>query len=281
MKSATMTLLLLLLLTPTDTAEDGAILIFILAGQSNAAGYGVKWEAARALHGPALPGTILHYCQGSPSRPRCSSGWVPLSGTGNRLPPSPGSELAIGAAVHNYSQLPVGIIKVTFNGTGLAQSNKPDWNTGSAELFQILLERIRLAVQELPSHLGARLAGFFWLQGESDALEGPDQPNQANGYERNLNDLIRQVRLELRQPELPVVIARISPPESTRNGRLFSYRHTVREAQSRLARGNRKIAQVNTDDLPRQEDDLHFTEKGQSILGRRFVEAWLKLTSSH
>jgi hypothetical protein len=55
-----------------------------------------------------------------------------------------------------------------------------------------------------PGYAGqkAELAGFFWFQGIADG----DSPSAASEYEKNLANLIRDLRKGLSSPELPFVV---------------------------------------------------------------------------
>ena len=269
--------LFFLLLSPAETARENVLFIFILAGQSNATGYGIEWKDL-PNHRITAGKNLFWYAQGSPERPLYSWQWVPLGGKKHRALPAIGAELALGEGLSRHLQHPVGIIKVTFDGTALARVGKPDWNVDSGELFTRMLEEVKSALREAEGTAEARLAGFFWMQGESDAVEGKAQPGMAKRYRKNLQALVVTLRKHFGQDTLPVVIARISPPERDRKGRHFRYREMVRRAQRQVAMGDRWTALVETTDLSRQEDDLHFTAESQQVLGGRFADAWLALT---
>lgn len=53
---------------------------------------------------------------------------------------------------------------------------------------------------------GTELAGFIWLQGTADAASSA----KAKSYEKNLANLIRDLRKDLKAPKLPVVVAALA-----------------------------------------------------------------------
>ncbi len=270
-------LLLFLAFYPTATGEEDIFLVFILAGQSNATGFGIKWKDIPNPHRKAGKDNLLWYAQGIPSRPLHSGSWVPLGGEVHRSLPAIGAELAIGEKLSSMLHQPVGIIKIAFDGTALAGNRKLDWNVDSRELFDQMMEQIEFALNAMPDTRYVQLAGLFWMQGESDAKNGPGQPGMARRYGTNLQKLIGTLRTRLGKPYLPVVIAGISPPVKDEKGRRFEYRNTVRDAQRKIAAADEQIALVETQDLPRQGDNLHFSAEGQYMLGIRFADAWCTL----
>ena len=269
-------LLMFLLLLPQVLVERTPFPLFILAGQSNASGFGVKGVSMQAKL-ESERRLWLWYLQGDPRWPLTASRWVVLGGEVHRGLPSVGAELTLGTRLASLLHSDLGIIKVAFDGTSLGQSPGADWNVSSNELFGQLLGQVAMAMDALPSHLEPVLCGFFWMQGESDAVAGNGQPALAEGYGKNLRDLVIALRQALARPGLPVIIARISPPAVDRRGRRFPFRGQVRRGQTEVAQALEQMAVIDTRGLPRQADDLHFTAEAQQQLGLRFARAWWRL----
>jgi hypothetical protein len=112
-----------------------------------------------------------------------------------------------------------------------------------------------------------QVAGFFWMQGESDA----SQLAWAQAYQTNLANFIRRIRTDFDNVSLPFVFARIS------DSRLMLYREPVRVAQAAVDAADTNAVMVNTDDLPLSTDNIHYTDAGLLTLGQRFARAWLNL----
>ena len=98
---------------------------------------------------------------------------------------------------------------------------------------------------------GYELAGFVWYQGWNDGVD----PKQAvPEYERNLVNLIKDVRKDLKAPKLPVVIGELTGPWVDAPGAWA----TLRKAQANAAnrpefKGN--VLFVETHDFVRRPED--------------------------
>lgn len=161
----------------------------------------------------------------------------------------------------------VAAVKLAYGSTSLAADWSPQREGG---LYRLLLGRVALAEQRFRAQYpDARLspAGFFWLQGESDALSAV----QAEAYERNLHELIKHIRADLGEPELPVVVGRIR-----REGG-WPYAEQVRTAQEHVAAALPRVALVDTDRLELDADMAHFSSRGTLTLGRLMGEAYVAL----
>jgi len=121
------------------------------------------------------------------------------------------------------------------------------------------------------------IAGALWMQGERDARS----KEMAEGYQENLTRLIASLREDTHVADLPVLIGRICPRMLVVDlgpcVRIHAYREQVRAAQVAVAAKDPRVELIYTDDLP-QFDNLHFDAAGQLALGRRFAQAYLKLT---
>jgi hypothetical protein len=117
------------------------------------------------------------------------------------------------------------------------------------------------------------VAGFFWMQGETDGAQAP----HARAYEANLQAFIARVRTDLgtahsKRP-LPFVLGRVGPPP--RRG--YAHQELVRAAQVRVAKAVTAVAWVDTDDLARDTDGIHLLAPGVLTLGERWAAAWQRL----
>lgn len=109
---------------------------------------------------------------------------------------------------------------------------------------------------------------FCWMQGERDAKE-----NLQAAYRDALQQLIANLRRDLKQPNMNFVIGRLSDHLKADNAPW----EAVRQAQVALAQADPRGAWVDCDDLNNKEkngvkvDDLHYTKEGYELLGRRYV----------
>ena len=109
---------------------------------------------------------------------------------------------------------------------------------------------------------------FCWMQGERDARE-----NLSAAYPDALQQLITNLRRDLKQPKMNFVIGRLSDfgkPD-------YADWQNVRKAQVALAEKDKLGAWVDCDDLNDKEkngvknNDLHYTKEGYELLGRRYA----------
>lgn len=101
---------------------------------------------------------------------------------------------------------------------------------------------------------------FAWMQGERDAKSG-----LSASYEEALKGLIESVREDLKDPDMAVVIGRLS---DHRKGE--THWDAIRAIQEKVAAADRRGAWVDSDDL-NGDRGLHCTKDGFVELGRRFA----------
>ena len=108
---------------------------------------------------------------------------------------------------------------------------------------------------------------FVWMQGESDAQRGT-----AEVYEESLRGLVKQLRDDLKRPDLTVVIGRLSEYRTGQAGW-----DTVRAAQVKVAESDPLVGWVDTDNINGGKAALHYTQKGYAEMGRRFAAKSIEL----
>lgn len=113
-------------------------------------------------------------------------------------------------------------------------------------------------------------AGILWLQGESDA----SHPIKiALTYHRNLERLLARMRQLTGNPDLPVVIARITESNLGENGSpVLSHARIVQKAQKIVAETNANMTYIEPPDWIGWSDPWHYDSKTYMELGRRFAE---------
>lgn len=225
---------LLLSLALSATAMAGKpVHLFILSGQSNMAGMNPK--------AGFVPEAGKLFPEGEVVYLKVAAGGQPI-----RLWVSEWNEIA---AKHN--------LDVRIKGSG------PD-NDGT-KFYQPILKQYKALVAK---HSKPASVTFCWMQGERDAKEKLDA-----AYPDAMRQLITNLRRDLNQPEMNVVIARISDFAKEDNKSWTA----VREAQVAVAEADPRGAWVDCDDLNDKEkkgvkrDDLHYTKEGYTLLGRRYA----------
>jgi hypothetical protein len=242
-------------LTAANSDETLAPLkVFILAGQSNMRGLGNPKDLPQVLQRKQPRVILFQACQADNGLP--AHVWIPLQ-PGSSF----GPEIGFGSSITiGYPKQQIGLIKLGIDGTSIGSWS----NTG---YYKQLMDLIK----ECSKTRKIDITGVVWMQGESDAMT----QRLADSYQKNLMTLIAKLRADCKKPALPFVCGRISsslPPTH------FPYLQTVRTAQD-LSKSERAIM-VDTDDLPTYDDDVHFTGKGQLILGHRFALAMFPTQSA-
>ncbi len=220
------------------------IQVFLLAGQSNMVGEG---QPVSAGTGPK-PNLVMW--QGGAWRP-ASDPVTPL----NLEPSGVGPAMTFGLDVlsHEPSGTVVGLIMCAEGGSSIRQ-----WQPGKA-LYRYCVQAAQAA--------GGTVAGFVFLQGETEARSSSGGATWASGFA----NLEKQVQTDF--GPIPVVLGQIGVIDSSN----YPYQQAVRDAQAAAVVGHPEIALVKSSDLPISKDGVHFTLASEQTLGRRFGEAWASL----
>jgi hypothetical protein len=177
-----------------------------------------------------------------------------------------GPELSAAAALAaKHPTATIAVVKLAHNGTSLAFDWRPRTVVG---LYRQLIDRVvqARASMEAQLHRRVEIAGFFWMQGETDAM----WKAMANDYAGNLAAFITSVRADLASPDMPFVIGRIA--DLKRINRAFRYSDVVRDAQLEVASTVPQTYLASTDGLERDPSSpAHYDTRGTVDLGRRFV----------
>ena len=211
-----------------------------------------------------------------------------------------GPEIGLARNLWDQGRRNMVILKVTYglqrlaatpNGTfgGLA-----DWNTQSiGESY----DNLKLKKNQLASIMQTNgdkysMDGFYWVQGESDAVKG----ETLNNYQNNLTSLLNSIKADLgMHPDAVKVIGKISGQYCLTNVYNLIYNpegcgvnlcilsihpcsseelltqgnNNVRQAIQNIADSDPKIFAVETEDLARVYDFVHMSSVSQLTLGRR------------
>ncbi|WP_437931415.1 sialate O-acetylesterase [Sorangium sp. So ce291] len=283
--------------------------VFVLAGQSNMVGFGVGADLPPELR--SQPDIWYdHYNpdarEGGPYASATSTDWGALEPKGDARRYGP--EITFGRAVAAaFPEQRIAIVKVAQGGTNLVDH----WGRGlppdpevlyKSQLYHTLLgsldsatytgDRALLYPDEVTRLDGAlarleseghdvEIAALIWMQGENEAGW-----SAAFRYGDALRGFIAAAREDLRVPDLPVVLGRISDNLYPANGGPIAAGReanidAVRAAQVAVADEDPRVAWVDTDDFtPRAPDDAyHFDSAAYQVLGQRFADAYIALAS--
>jgi len=208
-------------------AGSSPLKVFILAGQSNMQGQGkIKMDPRRnegkgtleyLVKNPATAKRYKHLVDDKGRWVVRDDVWIWYLGRKGKLTVGYGArsdmigpELQFGHVVGDYFDNQVLLIKTAWGGKSLAKDFRPPSSGGEVGPYYIqMLKHVREVLTNLkelfPDYDGGgyELAGFGWHQGWNDRI------NQAfnDEYEKNLANLIRDIRRDLGVKELPFVIA--------------------------------------------------------------------------
>lgn len=229
--------------------------LFLLIGQSNMAGRGPISPADQ------LPmDRVLKFNAGGK--------WVPavdplhfdkaIAGVG--LGRSFAAEIA-----RDHPDVTIGLIPCAVGGSPIAawQSGALYRETG-AHPWDDALRRARAALPD------GTLKGILWHQGESDA-----HVEKVAAYEAELIDLVARWRVALKAPEVPFIVGQMGRFE----GKPWTeYQEQVDAATRALVDAVPYTAYVSAEGLLDRGDKIHFSTPSYYEFGRRYAEAYRKLT---
>lgn len=258
--------------------------VYLLGGQSNASGRGVKnqfapcylefYESFRGAR--AIPEDQRILGVG-----RSDAGPIKLGYTGfGMCDGGNGPEIAAGYVLNEWYQKDpalkgrrICIIKHTKGGTSLSGGWKPNGTLsmdGDGPNFRLFQETVSGGLQRLRDAYPTdtiRIAGMMWHQGESDAGAGVSTQD----YQKLMVQLIGEVRAKYTSGKaFPFVIGLLS-----KDGRMTHER--IVEAQKEAARLTANVRAISTDGFEMNPDKLHYSAKGQESLGKAFAEALIQM----
>lgn len=249
----------------SDTeVSDDTFHIFLLMGQSNMAGYGdvlpddsKEMEGVRMLREVKGQTDKYHWCPAKhPIHSRLQSDRFGLAGPF--------------AKTHRelYPQISVGLIPMGWGGAPITKMNK------GTPFYQEVVHKSLWAKKQ------GKLKAILWHQGESDTVTS----EQADLYEGRLMQLIKDVRLDLDEPDLIFIIGNLAEFYGT--GRDHSDPERVRKINK-----VKEILRNMPDKLPhvgfvestglRSHDhhQVHFNRESYIIFGERYLDAYWNMTN--
>lgn len=132
--------------------------------------------------------------------------------------------------------------------------------TGHPE-FGNMYNKLLSITDSLTKGYNVKLKALLWMQGERDARI----PEAGIDYYKNFELLINSIRKDLKNPEMPVIYGKINPPKER-----YPVLDTVVNAQKRISEELTNTYIVETDNIEKWEDNLHYSSNGQIDLGTRF-----------
>jgi sialate O-acetylesterase len=151
---------------------------------------------------------------------------------------------------------PIALLPAALGGSPLEA-----WHPGTGPLFANLKAMVDGA--------GGRIQGILWYQGETDA-----EPGKAEDYLERFLASVAGWRKELRHPDLPILTVQLARYRSDRPGGEDREWSRVREAQRQAALRDARICVTPALDLP-LDDTIHIGTAGNLTLGARLARCAL------
>lgn len=231
--------------------------LYVIAGQSNAAGYG-----RGPFYDPPEPG--VHLLRNSGLWDIASHPFNESTATihpENREGANPGHSpfLAFGRIIRQRTGWPIGLIQTALGGSPLKS-----WNPAEdGALYNNMLRIVQSA--------GGRIRGVLWYQGCSDA-----NPGDAATYLDRFRNVVDSWRQDLNDPELPVLTVQLNRYTAVTAADEAANRAwgTVREAQRQAAETIPGVHVIPALDCP-LSDEIHNSPAGNMMIGERMANAAL------
>lgn len=179
-----------------------------------------------------------------------------------------GMEMTLAATLRAYAPLDTFyLVKTAWSGTALDSEWLPPSRQGPGVLWSAMVNGVGSALAALPGP-PTPIDGFFWMQGENDALVR----TQADAYHDNLKALVGDLRSIWQDSTIPFVVGLV-PAIPT-----WVFGSTVRDAQVLVSMELEGIDTVETTDL--ETDGIHYTAAGLKEFGFCMARKWLSMRGS-
>ena len=306
-------LLVVASLIPRPVDEPEPIQIFLLAGQSNMEGQAVvdlvhekyynggRGTLIRLLDDPAMAKRMGHLRQANGEWTVRDDVWVRYRTGNDVLKSGPlsigyavyddlhhfGPELQLGHVLGDAIDAPILLIKTCWGGKSLHVDFRPPGAGGeTGPYYQQMVAEYREALEAIDKEFPQladrprKLSGFFWFQGWNDMFDG----DALKEYEANLINLVKDVRKEFRQPNLPVVIGELGNGGPKAGNNMLAIRKAQKAAAKALG-PNTMFVQTSQFARPAKESPNvghghHWYGNAESyfLIGDALGQALLRLT---
>jgi hypothetical protein len=281
--------------------KEKPVMVFVLAGQSNAVGYNhisqlPPGDERLPLILDSLSGVLLW--PGSNANPKYAGTWTNLKpGVSDISTNEPykngcfGPEIGFALTLKEiFREEKIAIIKYASGATGIARSSDytdyipalagfddqnlnwhpPGKGLDAGILYKGLIENIFAAIADLKAEgQSVKICGFLWMQGEH---EGGISKKMALDYDKLLMRFRDSIYEELKISDVPFLIGEV-------NSHTWAYGDLARNSQAGACRRIEKCVLIKTTDLPRGGigGEAHFNAQGMLLLGERFARGYLQI----
>ena len=241
--------------------------IFVLSGQSNAVGVAANTDFPMEYQ---TEQTNVQIWAGMQVDISLTNRWINVKpGFGNNLANS-GCELSFAREISKrFPNEHFRIIKGAWSATSMVDYwLSPSAGTpAKADFYHSLINStIQPALNSITANGDSyELAGFLWMQGESDAIV----ETSANAYESNLSNFITDIRKDLNVEKLPFIIAKIDATPS------WPFNAIVRQAQDNVASKLKNVGIFDTHGF--ETDGIHYLSAGYVKMGIQFSNQYINV----
>ena len=228
--------------------------IILIAGQSNAEGYGKGYEYLKYIpHDP-----IYEYIHNKGFR-FASDKKYGFRNIAASFALYFGEEYCNGGLLKNYRKLL--LLNTAVGGTGFSD-NRWKWAD------DLSVHMINIAKELLSINSNNRIKAFLWHQGEADVLSHMSSLD----YEKNLKLLIKNTREALNIENVPFISGNMVPEWMEKNPYSFEIAAVTRNLMNKLP----FCGYVESDDLTGNDspDIIHFSRKSCLELGKRYFDKY-------
>jgi len=242
-----------------DTAKEKKQYVILMGGQSNMVGSGRIADLDTVI----VPDHITYFNRGM---------YPDFSQDSARF----GPEVGLSQVLHqHFPDSNFILVKYAIGGASLLDW-APDYDstqavvTGNAH-FGAMYDSLWKHVDQATAMTDqtTEIVALLWMQGERDARI----PEAGVDYYPRFKTLIERIRQDADRPNLPIIFG-LANPDPAR----YAAVDTVQNAQRRIASEMDQVRMVDTSDLDKWDDKVHYNSAGQLELGRRFgralVEHW-------
>ena len=230
--------------------------LFLLVGQSNMAGRGVVEEQDKTPH----PRVLMLSEEGQ---------WVPANDPMHFDKSAAGVGLGktFGQIIAEANpSVTIGLIPCAVGGSPIDA-----WKPGvfypptKSHPWDDTVKRVEIALK------AGTIKGILWHQGESDS-----KPELAEAYAAKLHDLVQRLRELVKAPEAPFIAGQMGKFAEApwTPGKVI-----VDKAHQDMPKSVPHTAFVSAEGLNHKGDKVHFDSAAYRELGKRYAEAYLKMTN--
>lgn len=251
----------------TESTKGIHYKIFVLSGQSNGVGvaantdFPVEYQAEE---------TNVQIWGGMDLDASLTNQWINVKpGFGAPLTNS-GCELSFAKEISKrFPNDHIRIIKGAWRATSMVDY----WLSPSAgipakqDFYHLLINStIKPALNNITANGDSyELAGFLWMQGESDAIAEAS----AKVYESNLSNFINDIRKDLNVEKMPFIIAKIDATPS------WPFNSIVRQAEDSVASKFQSVGIFDTHGF--ETDGVHYLAAGYVKMGIQFANQYINV----